>query len=63
MITDNSIPKKKLSRRQALRIKRKKLQGRVNTLRSELSQLEPVLAKLEKRLEETNPEKQRQEST
>ena len=46
---------KPLSRRQALKVKRKHIRGRINKLRSELDQLLPVLAKLEAQLIETHP--------
>jgi hypothetical protein len=52
---ENLITKKPLNQRQLLKRKCKKIRGRVNALKSELSQLEPVLAKLEERLQQTNP--------
>jgi hypothetical protein len=49
-------PKRKLSARKLLKIKRNKIQGRINKLRSDLADLEPVLAKLNARLDAMNPE-------
>jgi hypothetical protein len=47
--------KKHLTARQALRLKRKKLRARVNAARSELAQVEPLLAKVEAQLAQSNP--------
>lgn len=52
MNSDNPKPRKPLNRRQALKLKRKKLRGRVNSCRSELAQIEPLLAAVEKQLTE-----------
>lgn len=50
-----STPKPKpLNQRQALKLKRNRIRGRINALKSELAQLEPVLAKVETQLE--NPQ-------
>ena len=50
-------PRKKLNARQALKIKRNKIQGRINKLRSDLADLEPVLAKVQRRLEQMDQTK------
>jgi len=50
--TDNPKPRKPLTRRQALKRKRKKLRGRLNACLSELSQIEPLLAEVERLLAE-----------
>lgn len=63
MNPESPVSKKPLNRRQLLKVKRKKLRGRINALRSELSQLEPVLAKIEERLQQTNPERLKSSDT
>ena len=57
MNTENQITLKPLNRRQQLKLKRKRIRGRINALKSELGQLEPVLAKIQQQLEQplTNP--------
>ena len=50
-------PRKRLNARQALKIKRNRIQGRINKLRSELSQLEPVLLKVEQRMQQMDQTK------
>jgi hypothetical protein len=52
-----SMPEKKqkhLTPRQALRLKRKKLRARINAAKSELSQCERSLAKVEAQLKSNN---------
>jgi len=44
-------PRRKISARKLLKIKRNKVQGRINKLRSDLADLEPVLAKLNAKLD------------
>jgi hypothetical protein len=55
-------PRRKLNARQLLKVKRNRLQGRINKLRSELSQLEPIVAKLNQKLDDMNPELRKGES-
>jgi hypothetical protein len=53
---NQTTPKlKPLNRRQALKVKRNRIRGRVNALKSELGQLEPLLSKIEQQLIEMNP--------
>jgi hypothetical protein len=51
-------PRKRLNARQALKLKRNRIQGRINKLRSELLQLEPVLAKVEQRMQRMDQSRQ-----
>jgi hypothetical protein len=55
-------PRKKLNARQALKIKRNKIQGRINKLRSDLADLEPVLAKVQQRLQQMDQSNKEQQN-
>ena len=62
ILTPAAKPHRKLNARQLLKVKRNKVQGRINRLRSELQQLEPLVAKLNVKLDEMNPELRKKEN-